>query len=185
MKVKLLLLMTVLLLAACSSSDPYTKRAELERARQEKKVEVALDNMPKWMSAVPTSNSAIYESGTATSADLSMADLKAKSDAYGKICMLIGGTATQRTKIYRRDTEAASLESSEMALRTGCREVDLTGIEVHETKRVREGTRFRTYVLVALPIGDANLLAKLKQEQLEREGLAVNATKAFKEMDSQ
>ena len=186
MKKTLLLIPIVAVLAACGTTkDAYERRADAERERQERYVERAIDQAPKWMATPPLSNSAVYEAGTAISADFSMSDIKAKADAYGKICMAAGGTASQRTKIYRTDSERASTEFSEMALRTSCKEVDLTGVEVKEIKRVAEGTRFRTYVLVALPTGDANILRRAKEEAKHRQFAEGRADKAFKELDSQ
>jgi hypothetical protein len=184
MKKILLLAPLVAILAACGTTDPYAKRAEQERERQERYVEKAIDQAPKWMTQVPLSNSAVYEAGSAVSADFSMADIKAKADAYGKICMAAGGTASQRTKIYRTDSERASTEMSEMALRTSCDKVDLTGVEIKEIKRVAEGTRFRVYVLVALPTGDANILRRAKEEAKERLVAAGRRDQAFKELDN-
>lgn len=183
MKKFLMLMPMVAMLAACGTTDPYGKRADSERERQERYVEKAIDRAPKWMTQLPLSNSAVYEAGTAVSSDFSMADYKAKADAYGKICMTAGGTASQRTKIYRTDSEATSTEFSEMALRTSCKSVDLTGVEVKEIKRVPEGNRFRVYVLVALPTGDANILRKAKDAQRQREIAAARAPEAFKELD--
>ena len=184
MKKILLLVPIVAILAACGTTDPYQKRADNERERQERYVEKAIDKAPKWMTEVPISNSAIYESGSAVSGDFSMADIKAKADAYGKICMAAGGTVSQRTKIYRTDSERASTEMSEMAMRTSCSTVYLTGVEVKEIKRVAEGNRFRVYVLVALPTGDANILRKAKEQAKMNEITARRAPDAFKELDN-
>ena len=181
----LVLLLIVAILAACGTTDPYGKRADQERERQERYVERSIDKAPKWMFELPTSSSAVFESGTAVSGDWMMADAKAKATAYGKICMMAGGTASQQTKIYRTDSEATSTELSEQAIRTGCKSVDLTGVEVKEVKHVAEGTRYRTYVLVVLPTGDANLLRKYKDAQRQRELAAVRAPEAFKELDKQ
>jgi len=184
MKKFLLLVPLVAILAACGSTrDPYERRADAERERQEKYVERTIDQAPKWMSNPPLSNSAVYEAGTAVSGDFSMADIKAKADAYGKICMAAGGTASQRTKVYRTDSERASTEMTEMAMRTSCSTVDLTGVEVKEIKRIAEGTRFRTYVLVALPTGDANILRRAKEEAKQREFAASRQEQAFKELN--
>jgi len=185
MKKTLLLLPIVAVLAACGTTDPYAKRAEQERERQERYVEKAIDQAPKWMTQPPLSNSAVYEAGSAVSSDFSMADIKAKADAYGKICMAAGGTVNQRTKIYRTDSDRASTEMTEMAMRTSCASVDLTGVEVKEIKRVAEGTRFRVYVLVALPTGDANILRKAKEAAKERQLAAGRQDQAFKELDAQ
>ena len=184
MKKILLLVPVIAVLAACGTTDPYQKRADNERERQERYVERSIDKAPKWMFEPPLSNSAVYEAGTAVSADFSMADHKAKADAYGKICMAAGGTASQRTKIYRTDSDKASTEFSEMAMRTSCKEVDLTGVEVKEIKRVSEGTRYRVYVLVALPTGDANILRKAKEEAKQRQVAAGRQEQAFKELDN-
>ena len=181
----LVLLLIVAILAACGTTDPYGKRADQERERQERYVERSIDKAPKWMFELPTSSSAVFESGTAVSGDWMMADAKAKATAYGKICMMAGGTASQQTKIYRTDSEATSTELSEQAIRTGCKSVDLTGVEVKEVKHVAEGTRYRTYVLVVLPTGDANLLRKYKDAQRQRDLAAVRAPEAFKELDKQ
>jgi hypothetical protein len=183
MNKKLILLPIIAALTACGTTDPYIKRADAERERKEKYVDKVIDKAPDWITKLPLSNSAVYESGTASSSDLSMADLKAKADAYGKICMAAGGTASQRTKIYKTDSDAASTEFTEMALRTSCKEVNLTGIEIREIKRISEGTRFRTYVLVALPTGDANLLRKAQDAQKQREFAQKNMDKAFQELD--
>jgi hypothetical protein len=183
MKKVFILLPIIAALTACGTSDPYQKRAEQEYERKEKIAERVIDKAPKWMTELPVSKSAVYEAGTAVSADFSMADQKAKADAYGKICMTAGGTASQRTKIYRTDSEVTSTEFSEMALRSSCKEVDLTGVEVKEIKRINEGGRYRTYVLVALPTGDANILKRAKEANRQREIAAARAPQALKELD--
>jgi len=183
MKKVFILLPIIAALTACGTSDPYQKRAEQEYERREKLAERVIDKAPKWMTELPVSKSAVYEAGTAVSSDFSMADQKAKADAYGKICMTAGGTTSQRTKIYRTDSEATSTEFSEMALRSSCKEVDLTGVEVKEIKRINEGGRYRTYVLVALPTGDANVLKRAKEANRQREIAAARAPQALKELD--
>jgi hypothetical protein len=184
MKKVLILIPIVALLAACGTTrDAYERRADNERERQEKYVERVIDQSPKWMINVPISNSAVFAAGTSASGDYSMAFQKAKADAYGKICMTAGGTASQRTKIYKADTATSSAELSEMVLRTSCQEIDLTGVEVKEKKVIQEGTRYRAYVLVALPTGDANILRKAKDQAKLNEQMAKRAPEAFKELN--
>jgi len=183
MKKVLILVPIVAMLAACGTTDVYQKRADNERVYKERQVERAIDQAPKWMTQVPLSNSAVYASGTSASGDYSMAMTKAKADAYSKICMAAGGTVSQRTKIYKSDTADASSELSEMVLRTSCKEVDITGVETVEKKIVSEGNRFRAYVLVALPTGDANILKKAKDQKRLNEIAAERAPEAFKELD--
>ena len=185
MKKTLTLLPIVAILAACGTTDPYGKRADQERARQEKYVERTIDKAPDWMIKVPVSTSAVYASGTSSSGDFSMALHKAKADAYAKICMSAGGTASQRTKIYKADTANASSELSEMVIRTSCKEIDITGVETADKKIITEGNRYRAYVLIVLPTGDANILKKAKDQQKLEEQVAKRAPEAFKELDTQ
>lgn len=185
MKKALLVLPIVAMLTACGTTDPYSKRAAQEQKRQSQNIERSIDKAPKWMFNLPVSNSAVYETGTAVSGDWMMADAKAKATAYGKICMMAGGTASQQTKVFRTDSESTSTELSEQAIKTSCRSVDLTGVEVKEHKVVAEGSRYRTYVLVVLPTGDANLLRKYKDAQAQRAMAAQRAPEAFKELNAQ
>lgn len=182
----LLILSVVAVLSACSSApkDMYERRAYEEQQRREAAVERALDKAPKWMTELPQSNSAVFANGTAVSGDFSMADTKAKLVAYGKICMAAGGRVSQQSKIFIQDSGDTSVETSEMAIRGICPGVDMTGVEVREIKRIGENGRYRTYVLVALPTGDANQLQKRKDQIRLQERAVIRGKEAFKEMDA-
>jgi len=185
MKKTLLLIPIVAILSACGTTDPYGKRADMERERQEKYVERAIDKAPKWMFQVPSSTSAVYEAGTGKSTDFSYADMLAKDDAYRKICMTAGGTMSMRNKVYRTEGENSATAVNEMVSKSSCDKVDLTGVEMKEIKRISEGKWFRTYVLVALPTGDANILKRAKEQQKLQEMAMQRAPEAFKELDKQ
>jgi hypothetical protein len=113
-----------------------------------------------------------------------MSALKAKSFAYSKICMAAGGKVDQQTKMYMMDSESAGTEMSETAIRTSCPGVDITGAETVEVKTVAEGTRFRSYVLVALPTGEANQLQARKDKIRSQELARQRSTEAFKDLDT-
>jgi hypothetical protein len=62
--------------------------------------------------------------------------------------------------------------------------VDLTGVEQSQIKRVITANgKINTYVLVALPTGDANVLKRAKEAHAERELAMKRAPEAFKELD--
>ena len=185
MKQLLVLAPIVAILAACSSApkDTYERRAYDERERQEKLADRAIDKAPKWMMELPQSKSAIYQNGSATSYDMSMSLNKAKTVAFGKICMSAGGRVDQQSKLYRLDSANASTENSEVAIRSMCRRVDITGAETVDTVRISENGRFRTYVLVALPTGDANKLQTRKDQQRAGKNAAERSERAFNELD--
>jgi len=187
MKKTLLLLPLVASLAACgtfSSKDPYERKADEIREQREKLVERSLDKAPKWMTELPKSTGAVYAAGTAVSGDFSMADDKAKTIALGKICIAAGGTVDKQSKVFIMDTQNGSTEASEMAIRSMCQNVDVTGAVVHDIKRMSEGGRYRTYILVALPVGEANQLRQQRvNEQLARTSEA-RSREAFRELDN-
>jgi hypothetical protein len=166
------------LLSACGSS-PVSKnvQTDLEYRQQAKVATQAISEAPIWMTKLPKEAGVIYENGTAISSDFSMADLKAKTMAYVKICTGAGGKVRSQMKMYRADSDAASVEQSELTVRSLCPDVDITGVETVEMKHVAEGNRIRTYVLVALPMGSKNIMKSTKEVQNR-------SPEAFKELDS-
>lgn len=188
MKKTLLLLPIIASLTACGtmgSNDIYDKRAEIERERRAELVERSLDKAPKWMTELPKSTNAVYANGTAVSVGFSMADEKAKTFALGNLCMSAGGEVDKSSKVYQADTATSGVENSELAIRSKCRGVDITGAEVVEIKRVAEGGRYRTYVLMSLPFGEANILRQNKvNEALSRDAVS-RSREVFKELDEQ
>jgi aspartate 1-decarboxylase len=66
-----------------------------------------------------------------------------------------------------------------------CRAVDISGVEIVEVKTIAEGNRFRTFVLVALPTGDANAIQKRKDQVRAEENARIRGEQVFREMDKQ
>jgi hypothetical protein len=166
------------------SNERYERRADAERERPMSHAERAVVEAPMWMSKLPESKDAVYANGSAISTDMSMAADKAKLVAYGKICMAAGGTVDQRNTMFRTDTEISSIEKSELAIRGVCRRVDISGTEIVEVKTIAEGTRFRTFVLVALPTGEANAIQRRKDQLRTQESALKRSDQVFREMDT-
>jgi hypothetical protein len=137
------------------------------------------------MTELPKSNAAVYANGSAVSADLSMADEKAKTVAFGKICMAAGGEVDKNSKLFRADVGEQSVENSSVAIRSMCRTVDITGAEIVEVKRLAEVARFRSYVLVALPTGTANPMQQRRDQIRAQNQVQRQSDAAFKELDTQ
>jgi len=167
---------SVLMMAACGSNPVQTSSSQNDGRSQERLVTQAVNQAPKWMFKLPQETGVVYENGTAISSDFSMADQKAKTMAYTKICMAAGGKVRSQMKMYRADTDGASVEQSELTARSICPDVDISGVETVEMKHVAEGNRIRSYVLVALPIGSKNIVKSTKE-------LQNRSTDAFKELD--
>ncbi len=186
MRKLLILLPVVALVAACSSApkETYDRRAYEVEQKREQYAERAVDKAPKWMTELPKSNTAVYANGTAVSGDFSMADEKAKTIAFGKICMAAGGEVDKNSRVFRSDVGEQSVENSSIAIRSMCRTVDVTGAEVVEIRRLAEGSRFRSYVLVALPTGAANPMQQRRDQNRAQRAVQAQSDAAFRELDT-
>jgi hypothetical protein len=177
MKKLAIVLATAAGVSACGTSGTnYSAQYSNQNSLQTAQMASAIKEAPTWMSKLPKAAGYIFENGTATSGDFGFADIKAKSMAYAKICTAAGGKVRSQVKMFRSDSGDASTDQSEMALRSMCPDVDITGVETVEMKHVSEGNRIRTYVLVALPIGDKNVMKSAKDA-------AARAPEAFRELD--
>jgi hypothetical protein len=164
-------------LTACGSTGKQYSQFNEQDARQEKYVTQAIDRAPEWMTRLPKSENAIYQSADESGASMSSAKMFAEAKAYAKICTAAGGKVRSQTKFFETDNGSSSSRSSEIAIRSLCPDVDITGVQTVETVFLREGSRVRAMVLVALPIGSANVLKSQKEAQQR-------APEAFKELDS-
>ena len=179
-----ILVTSAVVLTACGTTDVYQERADKQRELQSEAVESTLENMPDWMLELPESESAIYQAGSAVSSNLSMSRAKARNMAYGQICVAAGGTVSQQNQTFISDTGSTSVENSELAIRSMCTSTDITGAEIADEVMIQENSRYRTYVLVALPLGEANILLERKLEQEIQEKALERSEDAFEEIDA-
>lgn len=164
-------------LAGCTTPQSNRPQADVNYNRQVASAQQAVEHAPAWMFELPKDPAMIYESATSTSTDFSMADMKARTIAYAKICHVAGGRVRSQTKLYRADHNASSSEQSEMAVRSICPDIDVTGVQTISLKHVAEGNMVRTYVLIGLPVGSSNVMKDAKEARK-------NAPDAFKELDA-
>ena len=175
------------LISACSTAQPVVtpaKAVAVEQATpQSASVQRAMDAIPEWFVEVPRVEGVIHSVGDGVSSSMSGALSNARANAYEGICQSAGGTVRSQTKVYRQDTEAASTSMTTTAIRNLCPDVDVTGATVEKRKIIQDGNRFRAFVLVGLPMGEKNTLARTKQANKIAERAAGNAAKEFKELD--
>jgi len=161
------------LLTACgTASNNYSSQFSNANNLQSAQMNSAVAQAPEWMSKLPKAPGYVFENGTATSSDFGFADIKAKTIAYSKICTAAGGKVRSQVKMYKADNGDVGTEQSEMAIRSMCADIDISGVETVEMKHVSDGNRIRTYVLVALPT-NGRMNKDIKQ----------SAKEAFKELD--
>lgn len=190
---KILILIPVALVAACSSApkEIYERRAYDIQQEQRRDRETAVEKMPRWFKQIPVSKDAVYAVGEAEGATVNWSLTKAKQVAYGEICMAAGGKVDQQTKLFRSEVGGQMGENSNSAIRSLCPGVDITGVETVGKIDGEDGiivlptaTGFRTYVLVALPTGPANRLQERKDKMEAGRQATVQAQQAFRELDA-
>ena len=92
----------------------------------------------------------------------------------------------QQTKLYSAEGERSRTQVNERVTKASCPNVDLTGVRREAVEQfVTADGRINTYVLMALPTGDANVLKRAKEAHAERELALKRAPEAFKELDKQ
>lgn len=174
-------------LTACSTTAPVAQQPAPKPVYAnagEAAAQNVIDNVPEWFVDVPKKDNVIYAVGDGVSGSLSGAIGNARANAFEGICQAAGGKVRSQTKVYRQDTEAASTSVTTTAIRNICPDVDVTGANVEKRHVIRDGNRFRAYVLVALPVGEANKLARTKQMDKLQERAMANRDREFKELDA-
>jgi len=107
------------LLTACGTTSRQPAFNE-NYERQERAVKQALDQAPEWMTKLPKSANAIYQSADESGASMSSAKMFAEAKAYAKICTAAGGKVRSQTKFFESDNGTSSSRSSEIAVRSIC-----------------------------------------------------------------
>ena len=191
MRKSLVSLSLVGVLTACGTTQPQTPVAPVQNPQpvpavspQVASVQRAMDAVPDWFVDVPKSTDTIYSVGDGVSSSMSGALGNARANAFEGICQTAGGTVRSQTKIYRQDTDTNSSSLSTTAIRNLCPDVDVTGATVENRKVIQDGARFRAFVLVALPMGEKNILARTKHNDRMQEKAMQSSEDAFRELDN-
>ena len=134
------------------------------------RVAVTQPQAPAWFVKLPADTAdMIFAAGTATSTDEQMAYDKARMAAERKLVELANSRVTTQTKSYRADRGDVSIENYEQVTRKNATG-DLTGAQRVDSQMTSDGRTYKVYVLLRLPVGDANTMAKSRATtRLQRE----------------
>lgn len=147
-----------------------------------------VDKAPSWMTDVPVDDDHLTASATATSRDFQLALDKARNQAQVDVAQQLGARLSNLTQQFSEETGMASdselLTQFSSATKTITSET-ITGARIVERVVVPEGKVYRAYVLLQLPIGQANeqLMQKLRSNQALY--TRFRATEAYAELDSE
>ena len=183
---KTLLLLSILVLAACSSVKPGSLEAiKAEKEEIKKEMAKTLDNTPKWYLTPPKDNTAVYEKAVARSRDMQMAVNKAHMLARAQLAVAIQGEINATMRLFMDEvgynpdvSNNASIVTSQDALL-----VELPGVEQEDAKLLLEGDRYVAYVLIKYPVGEMNKIMVDRIHQNNALTAKLRASKAFTELE--
>lgn len=189
MKIKLITIACLAAaLAACSTTPNVVKEAREAERIAAKQVEKAIARAPDWYVQPPeTTKEVVFVTGTSSSNNMSMSRNKAILDAQSQLADQLNALVSGMTKQYVRDAgvnTTSTVEDTEMLTRKLVAEANVAGYRVEKIEVYPEGRYFRTYVMLAYPIGETNTIrAQQEQAQMLR-ALPEQKAKAFDELDA-
>jgi hypothetical protein len=151
-----------------------------------KAVKQTLSETPKWYDKPPRDDDHLYAASTATSQDLQMAVDKAKQDAMVNLGTQFEANVRGLFQRFQEETGlAGDSQFIEESTRTSEVLVDevLIGVREKDKAMKQEGNTYRAYILMELPIGEANLALAERLRQNEYLYTRVRATEAYKELE--
>lgn len=175
-------------LAACSSTPNVVKEAREAERVAAKQVEKAIDRAPSWYLRPPeTTREVVFVTGTSTSNNMSMSRNKAVLDAQAQLGDQLNALVSGMTKQYLRDAGVnitSTIEDTEMITRKLIAEANVAGYRVEKIEVYPEGRYFRTYVMLAYPIGETNTIRAQQEQARMLKALPEQKAKAFDELDA-
>ena len=144
--------------------------------------------IPEWLLKPPADQDHLYAAASATSRDLQVALQKARINAQADLAQQLNNRLANLTKQFQEETgmaEDSALLSQFSSATKAVTQQTLEGARVDQQQVLPEKEVYRAYVLMSLPLGQANqlLMSKLKanQELYTR----FRATQAFDELDKE
>lgn len=165
---KLLSCIAVMALVGCSSTG--VKIAEGNKTIETTKPPTI--NMPAWYLEVPREDGALYATATEMSTDLQFSIDRALMSAKRELAFKLENEVSQKFRDYTAETGSGETgtisKDTERLTISNSKFVNLVGVERVRTEVVREGNRYRAFVLVRYGLDasnriHANYMAKHRQ----------------------
>jgi len=148
----------------------------------------AVHSAPDWYLDLPQDPNYIFASASSTSRDMQIAINKAQSDGRNEIAQQLELRMSGLTKRFQEEVGLGEdSELLEQFTNTYKAVVDqvLVGTRPAQREVIPEGNIYRAYVLMEMPIGEANqaLMERIRSNQ--NMYTRFRATEAFKELDEE
>jgi hypothetical protein len=143
---------------------------------------------PAWFLSTPTDPSYLYAAATMTSRDMQMAIQKAETQARTNLAQQMESKVANLTKQFQEEVGAdgdSELLQQFTSVTKIVTQQTLSGARSDEKELLSEKGIYRAYVLMSLPIGEANqqLMEKIKANQALY--TRFRATKGFEELNKE
>jgi hypothetical protein len=174
------------ILAGCgtfSSKDQIDRRADAIAEQKEAAANRIIKETPDSCTSPKVVNNAVVTCGESEGSTKSNTEHWAQLDAYGKICIAAGGEVDSQSKSFNSENSSGASRSNERAIRAMCRRVDITGAEIRKPKTIYVNGKYYSWVEVALPMGEANVLRTTKINEEMNRTVEQKADKAYSQMD--
>lgn len=139
---------------------------------------------PRWFTHLPKDTAEMtFAVGTATSVDEQMAYDKARMAAERKLVEQMYSRISTQTNNFRSDRGQVLIENFQQITRKNA-QGDLIGAQRVDSQVTHDGQFYKVYVLLRLPIGDANLMQSRRDQQRMQQEADLRGRAAEREMDA-
>jgi hypothetical protein len=181
------LAIAAILSVGCSYKSPTLNESIRYEREQQQRVKSSVNSSPAWFLSPPVSNQhVVFTSGSSVSTSLSMSRNKAILDAQSQLADQISSVISGITKQYERDygvNTVNSMVDTEVVVRKIVSEVDISGYRIEQVEIKPEGRFYRTYVLLAYPIGENNTLREMQLNRQAMQRFSQDRDAAFNELN--
>ena len=120
-------------------------------------------DLPKWMINLPENDKYIFASGTNFNKSLQNSIDKASSDAFNRLAVKITGQIVSEIKIYAGEIKSDDMFiiNNEITKSSSIESIKdlISGYQTIDTRIIKDGVLFRTFILVRYPKEELNKLA--------------------------
>jgi hypothetical protein len=187
--------LALLTLAGCSSIPEKGSQAEAlwlkEKATEKRTQEISktLDSLPDWYAKPKCDVSTICAVASATSSDMQLSVDKAILDAKFAVADKLKGAITANMKSYVEESGVGSdpVVNQEVSkvISNVMTAVSLAGYELDQTSVIAERGKFRAFVSLRYPVGEANKIVVSETRKNAALESKMRASKAFAELEQQ
>ena len=157
-------------------------------AAQQETVEKTMESIPDWFPSPPSDNEHLYGTGTGESGDMQFAVNKAEQAARVQITTNIEAKVSSLFKTFSEETgvgqDAEFISMSTGVSKTVASEV-ISGTRIKDQKIVPENGRYRAYVLMEMPIGEAQARLRAQIKASQRMYTQFRASQGYQELDAE